>query len=111
LEAAVAALKYESYDRQAALQNIERALSVLHPAVEDGSLDATQGTELMDQLAQVARQIALEALQDAEARGGDPTQIEEAQLYLEEGDALRFSGSFTEAVDKYKDALVKAEGA
>ncbi len=43
-----------------------------------------------------------------------PQTIQEAQMYLEEGDDLRASGeleAYKKAVNKYKDALAKAESA
>ena len=77
-------------------------------AVKDGLLDAKQVTELMDELAGVARQLAASAIEDATARGGDPVKTVEAAGALADGDALRASGAFKDAVNKYKDALAKA---
>ena len=78
----------------------------LEAAINDELLDP-----LMDQLAGIARQVAQEALDQAIAQGGDPDKINEAEQELAEGDALRASGAFTDAVDKYKDALLSAESA
>jgi tetratricopeptide (TPR) repeat protein len=104
-----------SGNTQAGLQRLEQAMSDIEPALEaavaDGSLDASQANQIMNDLALVAQRIAVQAIEDAQERGGDPTQIEEAQLDLDDGDALRESGAYMEAVDKYKDALAKAEGA
>lgn len=44
-------------------------------AVNDGLLDPDQGTQLMDQLAGIARQIAVDALDQAIAQGGNPAVI------------------------------------
>jgi len=38
-------------------------------------------------------------------------RISEAQQALAEGDALRSSGAFKDVINKYKDALIKAESA
>ena len=65
----------------------------------------------MDQLARTARQLAQEALDQAVAQGGDSVVIADAQQTLAEGDTLRESGAFKDAVSKYKDALAKAESA
>ncbi len=83
----------------------------LEAAVQDGLLDATEGAQLMDQLAGVAQQLAENAINEAIAQGGNATTIAEAQLALALGDALRASGAFKDAVNKYKDALAKAESA
>ncbi len=74
-------------------------------------LDPGHGTELMDQLAALARRLAVEALNQLIAQEGDPTIIAEAQQFIDEGDAFRAAVAFKDAVDKYKDALVSAESA
>lgn len=43
---------------------------------------------IVDTLVSVDRQLAEIAIQDAEAGGGDPDEIEEAREFLDEGDAL-----------------------
>ena len=98
-------------DNQAAMGGIEGAVGDLEAAVNDGLLGIAQGTQLLDQLTAVARQMAAEALADAIARGGDPGDIADAQLAFDEGAALRAVGAFKDAVNKYKDTLAKAEGA
>ena len=65
----------------------------------------------MDQLAGIARQVATDALDEAIAQSGDPGEINDAQQALNEGDGLRTSEAFKDAVNKYKDALSKAESA
>ena len=98
-------------DNQAAVGNIEDAVGDLEAAIGlDPAQDPTL-TDRMDQLAGVARQLATEALDQAIAQGGDPTAIADAQQALAEGDTLRASGAFKDAVSKYKDALAKAESA
>ena len=57
----------------------------------------------------IARLLAASTLQEATAQGGDPAVLNDAQQALDEGDALRVSEAFRDAVNKYKDALSKAE--
>ena len=45
------------------------------------------------------------------AGGGDPVKIADAELALDDGDALRTAALFEDAVETYKDALATAEGA
>jgi hypothetical protein len=111
LQTALDELNKTPPDNQAAVGAIEGAVGDVEAAVKDGLLDAAQGTEIMDELAGVARQLAESAIEDATARGGDPGKIIEAEDALAEGDALRDAGAFKDAVNKYKDALAKAEGA
>ena len=65
----------------------------------------------MDQLAGIARALAVLAIEEAIAAGGDPGEISDAQDALAEGDTLRDAGQFKDAVKKYKDAFAKAESA
>ena len=111
LQASLEELNKEPPDNQAAICTIEGAVGDLEAAVNDGLIDFAQGTDLMDQLAGVARQLAADALDFAIDQGGDPSEINDAQEALDEGDALRASASFKDAVSKYKDALAKAESA
>src|SRR5687768_7778783 len=97
--------------RQAAMGAIEGALGDLQAAAAEGHLDATQRTRLLDRVTGAARQLAVDAIKEATGRGGAQAKIAEANQALAEGDALRGAGSFKAAVNKYKDALAKAEGA
>ena len=45
----------------------------------------------------------------ATAGNGDPITISEAEDYLAEGETLRMAGVYKDAVNKFKDALAKAE--
>ena len=98
-------------DNQAAMGAIEGAVGDLEAAVSAGLLDSVQGTQCMTQLASAARQLAVAAIDAAIAGGGDPDKIADAQLALDDGDALRSAESFKDAVAMYKDALAQAEGA
>ena len=64
----------------------------------------------MDDLTGVTRQIAEDALNEAIACDPDNPDLDDAQQALDEGDALRASEAFKDAVNEYKDALAKAEG-
>ncbi len=117
VETALDELNKEPPDNQAAVGNMEGAVGSICDAVLDEGLDPDQGTELMDKLAGVARQLAVEAIDEAIAAGGDQDAIDEAEATLVVGDALRELGNsgvceaFKDAVNAYKDALAKAEGA
>ena len=110
LEAAFAELTKTPPDNQAALGKIEGAVGDLEAAVNDGLLDPVDGAPLMDELAGIARQMAVNARNEAMARAGDPSAIADVQQYLADGDVLSASAA-KDAVAKYKDALAKAEGA
>jgi hypothetical protein len=111
LETALDELGETPPDLVAVMQALEQAVDLLEAAVRDELLDPVQGAALMNELAGIARDLAVAAIHDAVARGGDADRIDEAQTDLAEADTLRASGEFTDAVDKYKDALVKAESA
>ena len=104
-------------DRQAAVGNIEGAVGDLEATVKDDLLNINEGIQLMDKLTSIARELAIDAINEAIAQGGDSDKIEEAQEYLVDGDTLRANGlsgeyeDFKKAVNKYKDALSKAESA
>jgi hypothetical protein len=111
LETVLEELEKDPPDNQAAVGNIEGAVGDLEAAVDAGELDPEVGEGLMDDLAEVARGLAEQAITDANNGGGDWDKIAEAQASLAEGDALRAWGDFKDAVNKYKDALAQAEGA
>ncbi len=98
-------------DNQAAAGNIEGAIGDIQAAVDSGDLAAATGNPLMDQLADIARQLAQDAIDEAIANSGDPDKISEAEASLAKGDAHRTLDDYKDAVNKYKDALSKAEGA
>ena len=69
------------------------------------------GNQFMDDLAGAARALAVEAINDAIARSGDPSKISDAQTALADGDVDRTNLMFKDAVANYKDAVSQAEGA
>ncbi len=105
-----AIVELDKPDKQAAVGIIEGVVGKIHDAIDKG-LDPAEARELMDQLAGVARHLAVDAIDYAIDNGGDSGEINDAQNYLAEGDALRGWEEFKDAVNKYKDALAKAEGA
>jgi len=112
VETALFELNKTPPDNQAAMGNIEGAVNDIQAAVDAGDLDAATGAQLMDDLAGIARQIAVDAIDTAIATpGSDPVAIVDAQQFLADGDALRAASQFKDAVAKYKDALAKAESA
>ena len=112
-ETAYEELNKEPPDYQAVLGNLEGAVGDLEAAVKDGLLDPDVGKKHMDLCTRIARQLAMNAINEAEACEGDEAIIDEAWAYLEEGDDLRGEDppKFKDAINKYKDALAKAESA
>lgn len=98
-------------DRVAALGKVEGALGELEDAVKDSGLNNAEGTRWMDQLAGSARQLAGDALNRAIAQCPNDSETIQAQQALAQGDALRSTGKFKEAVDRYRQSLSKAESA
>ncbi len=101
-------------NRQAAIRFIERAVGNLEKAVIDEILEEEQGILFMLDLMFIARSISIEIVDQAIAHpNGDEDAIFEAQMALAEGDSLGYSYNphltFMKAVDKYRDALIKAE--
>jgi len=103
--------KLDANDVQGALGDIEGAVGDIQAAVDDGLLDAVTGNQFMDGLAGAARSLAVEAIDDAIARNGDPSKISDAQTALADGDVDRANLMFKDAVANYKDAVSQAEGA
>ena len=110
LETAVAELRKSPPAVQAALGAIEGAVGEIQSAVSSGDLTASQASSLLDRVTGAARQLTVDAIEAAKARGGNAAKIAEAQRALADGDALR-AGAPKAAVNKYKDAVGKAEGA
>ena len=111
LEQALARLGRPQPDRQGAAADVEAAAAELQAAVEQGLIGASQGNLLLDRLARAVRLLAADAIEEAKARGGDATTIDEAEKDLAKGDARRLDGQFKNAVASYGDAIAKAEGA
>lgn len=96
-------------DDEAALGNLEGVVGDLEAAFDDGNcLDPDELEALMNDLAGIARAVAVVAIEDAITQGGDPGDIGDAQDSRAEGDALRDAGQHKDAVSKYKDAVAKA---
>ena len=111
LQTALVEFDKDPPDLQAAVGNIDGAVGDFEAAIGLDPLQDPILTDLMVQLTSVVRQLAADAIVQAIAQGGDPTVISDAQQFLAEGDALKTSGAFKDAVNKYKDALAKAESA
>jgi subtilisin family serine protease len=111
LETAVAELRKTPPARQAALGAIEGAIGEIDSAVSSGDLTASQGASLNERVTGAGRQVAVDAIDEARKRGANAGKLAEAERALAEGDALRASGASKAAVNKYKDAAGKAEGA
>ena len=98
-------------DYQAALGNLEGVVGDLEAVVNDGLLDPTEGNYFMNYYAEIARQLAVNTINKAIELNGNQDTIDEALGYLSEGDDLREQEKFKDAINKYKDALAKAESA
>jgi hypothetical protein len=101
----------EAGDKQGAAGAIEGAVINLQAAVDAGLLDTVQGRQLMDSLVEIARQLAVDAINYAMNSGGDSSQINNAQQQLAQADALRASEGFTDAASQYRNALATGEDA
>jgi hypothetical protein len=101
----------EAGDKQGAAGAIEGAVGDLQAAVDAGLLDAVQGKRLMNNLTEIARQLAADAIGYAMNSGGDSGEINSAQQHLAQADALRASENFMGAVSQYRDALSAGESA
>ncbi len=110
LRDAFAELSKNPPNGQGALGNLEGVVGELEAAVNEG-LYPLVGAALMGNATGMARVLAEQATAEAMARGGDAEKIDDARWALADGDALRASESFKDAVAKYKDALANAEGA
>lgn len=110
LEEALDELSENPPDIADAIDEIQDAAKEIEKAIKKG-LDPSIGTALLQVLAGVARDLAVEAINDAIARGGDPGDIAEAQEKLAEGDALRDAGEYADAINQYEKAADKAEDA
>ena len=98
-------------DRPAAMGNFEGALGDLEAAVDDGLFTPEQeGIELLEALATIARNVACDAIIEATDNNGDLDELSDARLALSQGDGNLESKDYKGAVNKYKDALSKAEG-
>ena len=95
-------------DNQAAITQIEGAIGDVETAV-NGGFNPMQASSHMDRLAEMGRQLAVIAIDQAIAQRDDPAKTDLAQQFLADGDALRAAGAFKDAVNKYKDALATAE--
>jgi len=95
-------------DNQDAVSMIEGAEGDVEAAENEG-LDPNDGFVVMDDLAGVGSQMAQDAIDQGEDLECDGSIIGDALDSLSEGDSLRTSESFKDAVSKYKDAVSKAE--
>jgi len=103
-------------DNQEAAEDIEDAVGSLEDAIEDNGLDTTQGENLINQLLNVLRQLATNAIDVAKITpGSDAEDISSANAALANGDSLRTPptsfGDFEEAAAEYEAAIGEAEGA
>ncbi len=82
----------------------EGAIGDFDAAISEGCSVGGDLEGMMDDLAAIARALAVEGIGQTTA---DAQKISEALASLAEGDSLRDEGKFKDAVNKYKDALAK----
>ena len=109
VRSAIAKLRLAPPDRQGGLGDLEGATGDLEAAVKDRLLRGSAGNNLLNRMAGVARQVAVQAIAQ---RGRDPRnrpRIAEADQAVTAGDRERNASRYKNAVARYKDALSKAE--
>jgi hypothetical protein len=109
LDKALAKLALSPPDRQGAAGELEGAVGDIEAAVRSGLLSRADGNAVMTEIAEAARALGEDAIDDAQ--GGNAAKLAEAQAALAAGDSRLAAGRFKEAVAMYKDAISKADGA
>ena len=105
VEDALDELNESTADHKGAIGKLKGAVSDLQGAVDSGLLDTEQGAELMNSAAGAARQLASEYLYGAILAGSRQKAVTEAQSDLDDGDTLRQSGDFKDAVAQYRKVV------
>jgi probable HAF family extracellular repeat protein len=93
-----------------ALEELARAAKELTDAIDHG-IDPSAVSSLLEVMTQTARDLAVAAIDAAEARGGNPGNIRDAQSALAQGDSRRAAHDYEEAIKQYREALQDAEKA
>ena len=96
---------------QTGIKNIEKAVEELQQAIDEELLGSEQGDELISPLVDIARQVAVKAINHAIVSQGKAQKIAEAEQELAFGDLLRIAEQYAWAVDTYKDTVVSAQKA
>jgi len=111
LDTALVELAKPTPDNEAAIGNMEGVVGEIEAAISE-SMDLAEATQIMDDIAEIVRQMAVSAINLAlNEPNADSVMLSDAQNYLAEGDMLRDSGAFKDAVNEYKEALSEANGA
>jgi len=105
---AVAELGEVPLARSAAIHDIHTAFKDLGNAEKEG-FDPLATDGYRERLADIARQLAVEAIDTALAGAGDPTLIDNAWNKLADGDDEYVAGKFDKAVKKYQEAAREAQ--
>jgi hypothetical protein len=111
VESALRRLDRARPNRQGAAGDLEGAAGDLQAAIKSKLVAASEGNALLVEIAQIVRLLAVDAIEEAKAGGGEADKIAEAETELARGDTRLAAGRFKDAVAAYKDALSKAEGA
>jgi predicted extracellular nuclease len=111
LEQALASLTAPQPNRAKAASDAEAAAAELQAAVRQGLVEQSQANGILDRLARAMRLLAVDAIEEAKARGGGAATIDEAEKDLAKGDTRMLAGQFKNAISSYREAILKAEGA
>jgi uncharacterized protein len=103
--------KLEDGDRKGAAGELEGAAGDLEQAVRKGDAPFAVGTVLLQDLGAIARLLAVDAIEEAKARGGSASKIGQAERQLARGDERLAAGRYKEGIARYTTAISQAEGA
>jgi|GEM_PF-4134521 len=104
---ALARLARQPPDLKKAIEQLAKAVESLQKAIKAG-FDPALGQSLTEVLVESARDLAVGAIANAQAAGGDPGRIARARSELARGDAARQAGKYKKAVEAYKKAAEQA---
>ena len=102
IDKAVDELTATPIDFEKAISKIKKAFEHLQHAEDEGMSSAT-ADDYRERLAEISRQIAVDAINAAVVAGGDPDKIEDARANLADADDKFASSDYKGAVDKYED--------
>lgn len=95
---------------EGAIEKLESAVEAIEEAADEG-LDSLVADALMDRIVDVARRLAVRAIDAAIVAGGSQNKIDQALDKLQQGDDKRAQGEYDQAIAKYAGAADKAEDA
>ena len=94
-------------NRQAAMGNLKKAAKELEAAVKHGVVGYEDGMGGLNQITDIARELAVQSIAQTTGVGGEPNEILKAEKSLAEGDELRAEEKFEKAVAKAEKSWMK----